>query len=294
MCSVCLVYFDVNKNPTTLEALTGTTPRHSYGGWVSTVPDKHCQECSCGKKEYLGGHVFDGEQDTDCNTCGYVRTVHNFGNLIVAQPEVHTPTELKAAVAAHYYCSDCQTYFTESKVATTLEALTGTMPQHSYSGWVSTDHDHHWQECSCGRKEYTGTHFYDDDQDATCDTCGHVRTVDQGGQGDQSTCIITFNANGGTGTMNPQTVTKGVEQKLNENQFTYGGGNFVEWNTDAEGNGDAYDDGAAITVSSNITLYAQWRKIHSGNKIVFAKQSTDQSVMEGQRANSLSRLRATG
>jgi hypothetical protein len=33
---------------------------------------------------------------------------------------------------------------------------------------------------------------------------------------------------------------------------------FVNWNTLADGNGIPYDTGANLTVTANVTLYAQW------------------------------------
>ena len=105
-----------------------------------------------------------------------VAHVHTYGNLIAAQPAVHTQTELKAAVAAHYLC-DCGTYFTEGKVETTLEALTGEAPTHSYGKWVNTDAAKHWKECSCGLKTEENNHDYDNDTDVACNTCGYNRDV---------------------------------------------------------------------------------------------------------------------
>ena len=102
---------------------------------------------------------------------------HAYGTLIPAQAEVHTQTDLKAGVAAHYFCDVCDTYFTEGKVETTLEALTGDAPEHSYGNWITTDADNHWKACSCGLKAEIGAHVYDGDRDATCNTCGHERVL---------------------------------------------------------------------------------------------------------------------
>jgi hypothetical protein len=68
---------------------------------------------------------------------------HTYGNLIAAQAEIHTQTQLKAGVAAHYFCDVCDTYFTEGKNETTLEALTGAAPVHSYGSWINTEAHKH-------------------------------------------------------------------------------------------------------------------------------------------------------
>lgn len=120
-----------------------------------------------------------------CVDCGVVTSGsdtkfygdHNYGELKIAVDEKHTPDTLSPAVAAHYQCSLCNKYFTETKVETTLEALTGTTPSHSYGNWVNTDDNQHWKECGCGNKIEVGDHKYDNTCDTTCNTCGHVRTI---------------------------------------------------------------------------------------------------------------------
>ena len=69
---------------------------------------------------------------------------------------------------------------------------------------------------------------------------------------------VTFNANGGSGTMAAQTVYKNVADKLTANAFTRTGYGFTGWNTAADGTGTAYADGADITLTEGLTLYAQW------------------------------------
>lgn len=69
---------------------------------------------------------------------------------------------------------------------------------------------------------------------------------------------ITFNANGGSGTMSALTVKKGASQKLTANSFTRSGYTFTGWNTKADGSGTSYTNGQTITPTANLTLYAQW------------------------------------
>ena len=70
---------------------------------------------------------------------------------------------------------------------------------------------------------------------------------------------ITFNANGGTGTMSNQTIATAATANLTTNTFTFSGNIFTGWNTVANGSGTAYADGASYTMgTSNVTLYAQW------------------------------------
>lgn len=70
--------------------------------------------------------------------------------------------------------------------------------------------------------------------------------------------VITFDANGGKGTMGTQTVKPNEATALTANTFTRADYDFAGWNTAADGTGTKYADKAEITVSENITLYAQW------------------------------------
>ncbi|MBR0453901.1 MAG: InlB B-repeat-containing protein [Bacteroidales bacterium] len=79
------------------------------------------------------------------------------------------------------------------------------------------------------------------------------------------TFTLTFNANGGSGTMAAQTFEAGVSQALAANAFTRSGYTFTGWNTNADGSGTSYTDKQSITLSQNITLYAQWKKVAYGN-----------------------------
>ena len=71
---------------------------------------------------------------------------------------------------------------------------------------------------------------------------------------------ITFNANGGEGSMEPQRFEVGVDTALNTNAFTRESYNFIGWNTAADGSGATYaDEGAILELTGDITLYAQWQ-----------------------------------
>lgn len=67
---------------------------------------------------------------------------------------------------------------------------------------------------------------------------------------------VTFNSNGGTGSMTPQS-TNGTTA-LTSNSFTRVGFSFTGWNTVAVGGGTTYADGGSYTFTADVTLYAQW------------------------------------
>ena len=74
-----------------------------------------------------------------------------------------------------------------------------------------------------------------------------------------NTYTVTFNANGGTGTMDPQTVEHNVPEALNANTFTPPTGlSFAGWNTAPDGTGTSYTNSQSVTLTADLTLYAQW------------------------------------
>ena len=69
---------------------------------------------------------------------------------------------------------------------------------------------------------------------------------------------VTFDSNGGSGIMPEQLFVVGTPQSLNPNTFKRTGYVFTEWNTEADGKGVTYMSGSYYSLTSDITLYAQW------------------------------------
>ena len=71
---------------------------------------------------------------------------------------------------------------------------------------------------------------------------------------------ITFNANGGSGTV-PSAISTyaGVANTIPSNSLTRTGYTFNGWNTASDGSGTSYATGSTITPTANVTLYAQWK-----------------------------------
>ena len=78
---------------------------------------------------------------------------------------------------------------------------------------------------------------------------------------DPATVVITFDSNGGSGEMSPQSVEVGVETKLADVKFVKEGFVFIGWNDKADGTGKFYENGAAVTPMADLTLYARWQEI---------------------------------
>ena len=82
---------------------------------------------------------------------------------------------------------------------------------------------------------------------------------------------ITFNSNGGSGSMSNQIFTAGVSQKLSANTFIRNGYNFTGWNTKTDGSGTNYTDKQSLTLTEVVplTLYAQWEQMVTNVEVIF-------------------------
>jgi uncharacterized repeat protein (TIGR02543 family) len=73
------------------------------------------------------------------------------------------------------------------------------------------------------------------------------------------TKTVTFNVNGGEGTMANQTASAATA--LTANSFTRSGYTFTGWNTSADGTGTAFADAASFAFTADQTLHAQWAPV---------------------------------
>ena len=190
---------------------------HSYGDW-SKDGTSHWHECTdtdCPNREESitdkAAHVYTDDADTTCDVCGYERTV---------TPPAH---------------------------------------EHSYGDW-SKDGTSHWHECAdadCPNREESikdkAAHVYTDDTDTTCDVCGYERTVTPPAP---TEFIVTFDGNGGTGSMEPVTVEEGSRYVLPACGFTAPAGQeFKAW----EIGGIEYNAGDGYVVLGNTEIKALWK-----------------------------------
>ena len=107
-----------------------------------------------------------------------------------------------------------------------------------------------------------------DNEDCTGSPVAAISTTDSGNKvfyarWTAHTYTVVFHANGGEGSMNSQSFTYDVAQNLTANTFTKSGYTFTGWNTQTNGDGTAYANGAEVsnltsTNNGTINLYAQW------------------------------------
>ncbi|BDS49632.1 InlB B-repeat-containing protein [Rhodoluna sp. KAS3] len=111
------------------------------------------------------------------------------------------------------------------------------------------------------------------------------------------THTVTFDANGGTGSMANQ--SSGTEATLNKNTFTRANYEFIGWNTAADGTGFAYADEGKYAFVAAATLYAQWQAVVVNYKATFYGNgatggTTPTQLAPGQTALTLNGFTRTG
>ena len=131
--------------------------------------------------------------------------------------------------------------------------------EHSYGDW-SKDGTSHWHECAdadCPNRNESikdkAAHVYTDDADTTCNVCSYERTVTPPAP---TEFIVTFDGNGGTGSMEPVTVEEGSRYVLPACGFTAPDGQeFKAW----EIGGVEYNAGDGYVVLGNTEIKALWK-----------------------------------
>ena len=251
-----------------------------------TVPGKtegsHCSVCNTVIKEPTEipatGHkeVVDEAKAPTCTETGLTEGKHcSVCNEVLVKQEVvpatgHKP-EIRNAVEATLttpgytgdtYCSVCNellkqgeeisktgahiTWVIDGKVVAEEDCLKGTMP--SFKGSTDKAPDDNYR--------YTFTGWSPEvvvaEEDATYTAQYSMK--------ERVFYTITFDANGGEGSMEPQHFEVGVDTALNTNAFTRENYKFIGWNTVADGSGATYaDKGAILELTGDMTLYAQWQ-----------------------------------
>ena len=78
----------------------------------------------------------------------------------------------------------------------------------------------------------------------------------------QNSVVVSYDANGGSGTMGSDSATIGEDYVIKANGFEAPAGyTFKGWNTEAKGTGKGYSAEETIEITGDLKLYAQWEAI---------------------------------
>ena len=95
---------------------------------------------------------------------------------------------------------------------------------------------------------------------ATCkDVAGNTSTSSTKTVRITQSALISFNANGGTGSMSSIECDVDSGCTLPSSSFSKVGNSFNGWNTLSNGSGTSYSSGGTIKTSSDLVLYAKWK-----------------------------------
>ena len=106
------------------------------------------------------------------------------------------------------------------------------------------------------------------------------------------THTVTFDSNGGTGTLAAQVA--GQATNLNANVFSRTGYTFAGWNTAANGSGYSYLDQTVYSFATDATLYAQWAIIIVPHSVSFYGNGATSGTTSSQTASSTQALTLNG
>lgn len=148
-----------------------------------------------------------------------------------------------------------------------LPACAFTLPGYTLTGW----------------KVKGGTAEYNDESTVRNLATTDKETVTLQAQWRPNSYTVTFDANGGEGSMVSQSFTFDSERALSLNKFTRDGYTFAGWSTEAHPLSDdqsnaVYADGASVknlaaADGATVTLYAQWKR--DTYTVTFNRNATD-------------------
>lgn len=115
---------------------------------------------------------------------------------------------------------------------------------------------------------------------------------------------VSFQANGGTGTMSAEAFYCGKSKKLTKNKFTKTGYTFAGWNTRKDGKGQSYKQQESVSFAnqgdgSTVVLYAMWKGnsyqvVYNGNGAKSGSVSNTKHVYGTASKLAANRFKRTG
>lgn len=191
----------------------------------------------------------------------YGSKVNNIWRAYMTYTVTTTPTQVKVSITSGLNIPNDGYYsarsFTCTISGTGQATVSGSIPSKKYTGVLTKaikTATYTWNRASTKQTKTIKTVLkgYGESTTSSCSASISIPAL--------APATITFNANGGSGTV-PSAISTyvGVANTIPSNSLTRTGYTFNGWNTASDGSGTAYATGSTITPTGDVTLYAQWQ-----------------------------------
>ena len=191
----------------------------------------------------------------------YGSKVNNIWRAYMTYTVTTTPTQVKVSITSGLNIPNDGYYsarsFTCTISGTGQTTVSGSIPSKKYTGVLAKaikTATYTWNRASTKQTKTIKT-VLKGSGESTTSSCSASISIPA-----LAPATITFNANGGSGTV-PSTISTyvGVANTIPSNSLTRTGYTFNGWNTASNGSGTSYATGSTITPTGDVTLYAQWK-----------------------------------
>ena len=203
-------------------------------------------------------------------------TVNNDINLYATYDPAYTVTYNGNTSDGGSAPTDSNNYTSGSSV--TVVGNTGTLVKTGYSfdGWCTTQPT---AGSACGGTRYVASNTFNISTNTTLYAIWTANTY-----------TISYNANGGSGSMSATTFTFGNSASISNNSFTRSGYTFQNWYTTSTGTGgSSFTGGDSYNSAADLPLYAIW----AGNSYVYNGNGNDGGTPPANQTYSGSTLNAS-
>ena len=256
-------------NRTGVQALSNplgnpTKTGYTFTGWKVTSSN------TTGGTNWMNGNTYTAAQlNTYLSNGNFYTSL--FGNVTFTAQ--FTPNTIKLTLNKNggsggtdyvWYKYNTATYYSNSSLSTTISAITKpTRAGYTFKGYQGDgtsggNNGENYIAYSNPIIEFASDLHYDIYKDATLKAVWEVNNYK-----------VTYDANGGVGSMNSNTATYDANFITTKNGFSRTGYTFNGWNEKSDGTGTAWNlDSSGVyeankywkwTYAKNITLYAQWK-----------------------------------
>lgn len=216
----------------------GTSMAGTYLGGSSGATNYYGTSCGAGEYDYVTTLSRDGADADETNYVGYVG---GSGSVRQSTVTLHYPAPKSVKFDANGGSGAPATQTKYYGQILTLSSTTPTRTGYTFKGWGTSS--------TATTVSYNPGDRYVDDNAITLYAIWQINTW-----------TVSYNNNGGSGTISNQTKTYGQALTLSSGSgFSKTGYTLKNWNTQSGGGGTTYSLGGSYTGNAALTLYAIWQ-----------------------------------